>query len=209
MTATVIDVTPVLREGMPTYPGNPPFALRVVRSLAEGARSTLSEVTMGTHSGLHVDAPSHFIEGAAPLEATALDALVGPARVLGIKTERVVEVEHLLPHDISEGERILLKTSNSALWEREGFVADYVYLSTAAAHYLAERRIACLGVDYLSVGGKENGVEVHQTLLRAGILLIEGLDLSSADPGEYDLACLPLRLAHAEAAPARAVLRKR
>jgi arylformamidase len=208
MSEDVIDISPPLRAQMPIYPRNPPYTLEVVRSVEEGEHSTLSKVTMGTHTGTHVDAPSHFIAGARRLEEMPLDALVGPARVLAIEASRTVEVSHLEPHEIKTGERILLKTRNSELWARDEFSAEYVYLSTEAARYLAEKRLRCLGVDYLSVGGKENGVEVHDTLLEAGTLLIEGLDMRRAEPGEYDLACLPLRLADAEAAPARAVLRR-
>ena len=106
---------------------------------------------------------------------------------------------------------MLLKTRNSdTLWKLDEFSPDYVYLSTEAAEYLASRRPACVGVDYLSVGGhKANGTEVHTALLGAGILLIEGLDLSRAEAGVYELLCLPLSIAGAEAAPARAVLLRR
>lgn len=205
----LIDITPKLYEGMPTYPGNPEYKIRQVRTVEEGANSTLSELTTGTHAGTHVDAPSHFIEGARSLEDMGLEALVGPARVVEIDAEQTIEVEHLEPLGIESGERVLFKTRNSALWEKDEFDEEYVFLSVAAARYLAERKPACIGVDYLSVGGKGNGVEVHKALLGEGVMLIEGLDLRDAEPGEYDLACLPLRLAGAEAAPARAVLRRR
>jgi arylformamidase len=165
---------------------------------------------MGTHTGTHVDAPGHFSGGASLLEQMPLDALVGPARVLGITAEREISVGELAAYDIAEGERVLLRTRNSAvLWSLDEFCPDYVYLSTDAARYLAGRRPACVGVDYLSVGGfQANGTEVHTALLGAGILLIEGLDLSAAEPGDYELLCLPLSIKGAEAAPARAVLRR-
>jgi arylformamidase len=207
VTARLIDVSPKLREDMPTYPGNPPFKIRQVRTVEEGANSTLSEVTTGTHAGTHVDAPSHFIAGERSLEDMGLEPLVGRARVIAVDADDEIAVSDLEPHSIEEGERILLKTRNSMLWERSEFVKDYVFLSVEAARYLAGKRLACLGIDYLSVGGKGNGVEVHQALLGAGVMLVEGLDLTEADPGEYDFVCLPLRLADAEAAPSRAVLR--
>lgn len=204
----VIDISPALRDPMPTYPNNPLYSIRTVRSVEEGERSTLSEITLGTHTGTHVDAPSHFIAGAEPLEAMGLEPLVGTARVIELDVAEAIEPADLEPHVITRGERILLKTRNSALWAKDEFDPEYVFLSADAARFLAEKGIACLGVDYLSVGGKGNGVEVHQALLGAGILLIEGLDLTAAEPGEYDLVCLPLKLAGVEAAPARAVLRR-
>lgn len=204
----VIDISPTLRDPMPAYPGNPLYSIRTVRSVEEGERSTLSEVTLGTHTGTHVDAPSHFIAGASKLEDMGLDPLVGTARVIELGVAETIEPSDLEGHVITRGERILLKTRNSALWSKDEFDPEYVFLSADSARYLADAEIACLGVDYLSVGGKGNGVEVHQTLLGAGVLLIEGLDLSAAEPGEYDLVCLPLKLAGAEAAPARAILRR-
>jgi arylformamidase len=206
----LIDITPPIRNAMPVYPGNPGVSVRTVRDVREGAHSTLSEVTMGTHTGTHVDAPGHFIAGAPLLEQMPLDALVGPARVLGIVAEDQISVGDLVGYDIAAGERVLLRTRNSdTLWALDEFSPNYVYLSTEAARYLAGRRPACVGVDYLSVGGyKANGTEVHTALLEAGILLIEGLDLSAAEPGDYELLCLPLSIEGAEAAPARAVLRR-
>jgi arylformamidase len=209
MTRDLIDITPPIRDSMPVYPGNPGVSVRRVRDVAEGAHSTLSEVTMGTHTGTHVDAPGHFIAGARLLEEMPLDALVGRARVLRIDADAAIEVDDLKPHCIREGERVLLRTHNSdTLWAADEFSPDYVYLSTEAALYLGGLRLPCLGVDYLSVGGfQSNGTKVHRALLSAGTLLIEGLDLSAAEPGEYELMCLPLRIDGVEAAPARAVLR--
>ncbi len=208
--SALIDITPPIRNAMPVYPGNPGVSVRTVRDVRAGAHSTLSEITMGTHTGAHVDAPGHFIAGAALLEEMPLEALVGPARVLAISADREITAEELAVHDIAPGERVLLRTRNSdTLWQLDRFSPDYVYLSTLAAEYLADLRPACVGVDYLSVGGhKANGSEVHGALLGAGILVIEGLDLSAAEAGDYELLCLPLSIAGAEAAPARAVLRR-
>lgn len=192
---------------MPVWPGNPPLVIEVVRDVAEGAHSTIRRIDMGTHTGTHVDAPSHFIAGDTGLEEMGLAALVGLARVIELDSDPAVTVADLEPYDISEGERVLLKTRNSGLWAKDEFDPSFVYLSTEAAEYLAERRPACVGVDYLSVGGHQvNGTEVHHALLKARALLIEGLDLSAAQPGDYTLVCLPLRIAGAEAAPARAIL---
>ena len=207
----LIDITPPIRTSMPIYPGNPAVSVTTVRDVREGAHSTLSQVTMGTHTGTHVDAPGHFIAGAPLLEEMPLEALVGPARVLAISAQREISVDELAVHDIACGERVLLRTRNSdTLWQLNEFSPHYVYLSTEAAEYLARVRPACVGVDYLSVGGhKANGTEVHHALLGAGIMVIEGLDLSAASPGDYELLCLPLNIAGVEAAPARAVLRRR
>lgn len=203
-----IDVSVPVRTGMPIYPGDPEFRIRRVADLAAGDHATVSEVCMGLHTGTHIDSPSHFIEGAPGIADMPLDAMVGPARVLGMSAEDAVSAEDLRACDIRPGERILLKTRNSALWADDAFHEDFVHLTTEAAAYLASLPPHCLGVDYLSVGGFHgNGTPVHRALLGAGVWLIEGLDLSAVEPGDYDFVCVPLRFEDAEASPARALLR--
>ncbi len=205
-----IDVSVPIRVGMPIYPGDPEFRIRRVADLAAGDHATVSEVCMGVHTGTHIDAPGHFIAGAAGISTIPAEATVGPARVLGISAEFSITAEELQACGVAAGERILLKTRNSALWADNAFHEDFVHLTTDAAEYLASLPLRCLGVDYLSVGGfHRNGTPVHRALLGAGIWLIEGLDLSAVEPGDHDLVCLPLRFEDAEASPARALLRSR
>lgn len=204
----LIDVSVPLREGMPVWPGDTPFGISRVSDMARGDHNNLSQLCLGAHTGTHVDAPAHFLADGATIDTMPLDALVGECRVLAIEAQDAIPADELRAHDIGEGERVLLKTRNSALWADDTFHEDFVHLSTGAAEYLAEVRPRCLGVDYLSVGGyHSNGTAVHRALLGAGVWLIEGLDLSAVMPGRYELLCLPLRLVGAEGAPARAVLR--
>lgn len=206
--SAIIDVSVRIREGMPVWPGDAAFERRLVSSMAAGDHNTLSELHLGAHTGTHVDAPAHFIADGATLDALPLDALVGECRVLAIDSRDEISAEELWRHDIRRGERILLKTRNSALWAMEGFQERFVHLSNEAADYLAQVGPRCLGVDYLSVAGfHRNGTPVHRALLGAGIWLIEGLDLTSAEPGRWELLCLPLRIEGGEGAPARALLR--
>jgi arylformamidase len=138
-----------------------------------------------------------------------LDATVGRARVIRIDDPKSIKRGELLPHGIRRGERVLFKTRNSdGAWNSDQFDEDFVFISHDAAAYLAECGILCVGVDYLSVGGfREDGPETHHALLGAGIWIIEGLNLHGIDPGDYELACLPLKLIGSEGAPARAILR--
>ena len=107
------------------------------------------------------------------------------------------------------GERLLLKTRNSdRRWADEPFRTDFVFVAADAAEYLAECRVALLGVDYLSVGGYAiDMAATHRALLEAGILIVEGLDLCAVQSGAYELICLPLRIVGSDGAPARAILR--
>lgn len=204
-----VDVSVVIRTGMVHWPGDPSVSIERVEDIDKGSTATVSRISMGAHTGTHIDAPLHFIRGGAGIEAMPLNAVAGPARVIGIKDAQSVKVEELERHDIRAGERILFKTRNSSLWRKGGFQEDFVYLSTDAAEYLVARRVMTVGIDYLSVGGfHKNGTEVHRILLGGGVWIIEGLDLSAVDEGSYELVCLPLMIEGAEAAPARAMLRR-
>jgi len=144
------------------------------------------------------------------MDRMPLDATVGRARVIEIQDPVSIKPNELDPHRVGRGERVLFKTRNSSLgWWTQDFIEDFVYVSQEAARYLADREVRTVGVDYLSVGGfRRDGVETHQALLGAGIWVIEGLDLSRVEPGEYELICLPLKVEDGDGAPARAILRK-
>jgi arylformamidase len=170
----------------------------------------LSRVSMCLHSGTHMDAPLHFLDGAPGLEQLPPAATVGRARVIEFSDAAAIGPAELEPHSVRAGERLLLKTSNSArCWGTDEFVDDYVYVSQEGARYLAECGIRTLGIDYLSVAEPNaDGEETHRILMRAGIWIIEGLDLSAVAPGDYDLICLPLKVPGADGAPARALVRQ-
>lgn len=206
-----IDVSVPVREGMPHWPGDPAFRLTRALDLARGDDCTVSEIALGVHTGTHMDAPAHFVPGGATMDSLPLEAVMGEARLIEIADPHVIPVEELEPHDLQAGERVLFKTRNSPrCWETDGFVEEFVYIPEATARYLAERRVRTVGVDYLSVSGYERDVvETHRALLDAGIWLIEGLNLTGLSAGRYELLCLPLKIAGAEGAPARALLRPR
>jgi kynurenine formamidase len=149
-----------------------------------------------------------FLSGGAGLDSLPLDAVIGEARVIEIKHPEFVSADELGLHDIRKGERLLLKTGNSArCWKSDIFVPDFAHLTTKAARFLAGRGIRTVGIDYLSVGGYHaKGDEVHRALLQGGVWIIEGLDLSGISPGTYEQICLPLRVLNSDGAPARAVL---
>ena len=205
-----IDISVPVRNGMVHWPGDPPFHIERALDQAKGDVATVSQMTLGVHTGTHMDAPLHFIRNGRTIDEMPLDATVGRARVIQIHDPKSIRRPELLPQAISAGERILFKTANSAkAWATDRFEENFVFIAQDAARYLAECRVLCVGVDYLSVGGfREDGPETHHALLEAGIWIIEGLNLNAIEPGEYELACLPLRLIGSEGAPARAILRR-
>ena len=204
-----IDVSVPIRTGMPHWPDNPPIVVEKIMDIAHGDAANVSKISLGVHTGTHVDAPAHFTPGGAGVDAISLDALVGVARVVEIHGDEVTVAE-LEAAAITRGERILLKTRNSpAAWQRTEFVENAVALTADSARWLAACGVMTLGIDYLSVGSyaADNGEAVHHALIDAGIIIIEGLDLSEVPAGPCDLVCLPLKIAGADGAPARALVR--
>ena len=204
-----IDVSVPLRTGMVHWPDNPPVRIERMLDIEHGDAANVSTLSMGSHTGTHMDAPLHFVRGGKGLDEMPLEATIGRARVVEIHDAESVKAEELRPHGVRGGERVLFKTLNSARrWYEEAFIEDFVYVSQEAAHHLATQEVLTVGTDYLSVGGfLEDGVETHQALLEAGIWVIEGLDLARVEPGEYELICLPLKVERGDGAPARAILR--
>jgi arylformamidase len=204
-----IDVSVPLHSGMVHWPDNPPVQIERALSIGHGDAANVSEISMGAHTGTHMDGPIHFVQDGKGLDEMPFDATIGRARVIEISDPESIKPKELHPHGLQRGERILFKTQNSARrWSSEDFIEDFVYVSQEAARYLADRGIKTVGVDYLSVGGfRKDGVETHQALLEAGIWVIEGLDLSEVKPGEYELICLPVKIEQSDGAPARAILR--
>jgi arylformamidase len=206
---TWIDISVPLYTGMVHWPDNPPVEIERTMSIDAGDACNVSRLSMGAHTGTHMDAPLHFIRDGRSIDTMPIDATVGLARVLAINDPQAIKVNELEPYAIQPGERILFKTSNSLrAWQSNTFVEDFVYISHEAAQYLAEKGVQTVGVDYLSVGGyRIDGSETHHALLAAGIWIIEGLNLADVHVGTYELICLPLKMRGAEGAPARAVLR--
>jgi arylformamidase len=204
-----IDISVPLHNGMVHWPDNPPVKVERMLDMDAGHACNVSKISLGVHTGTHVDAPRHFLRDGIGVHLAPFSALIGPARVITIAHSRAVGTDELRQHDIQAGERVLFKTSNSdRCWHTDDFVEDFVYVSQAAARYLAGLRVQTVGVDYLSVGGYTvDGPETHHALLSAGIWIIEGLNLLGIRPGTYDLICLPLKIADSDGAPARAVLR--
>ncbi len=199
-----LDISVPIYTGMVHFPDNPSIQIDTITHVDRGDICTLSALRMGSHTGTHIDAPIHFLPGGSGAEEVPLEHLIGPARVLEIKDPRAVKVEELRADAVGTRERLLFKTSNSRrCWETSQFVADYVSIAEDAASYLAGLNTLAVGIDYLSAGSPET----HRTLLGAGVVIIEGLNLTGISQGHYELLCLPLRILGGDGSPARALLR--
>ena len=204
----IIDISVPVRPGMIVYDGDPDVHMERVKTIAGGSSANVSRLDFGVHTGTHIDAPVHFIDGAPAMETVPLEALIGPAHVVDATAlSEHIDAAALRRLAIPAGaERIIFKTNNSRLWDLDRFSPDFIALTADAATALVERGVKLVGIDYLSIGPKGNGAATHVALLKAGVVIVEGLDLRRVEPGQYQLACLPLLLVGSDGAPARAVL---
>lgn len=203
---TLHDVSVPVRPGMVIYRGNPGVEIERALSIAGGDGANVSRLTMGVHTGTHIDGPLHFYDGGAGVDALPLEAMLGRCEVVGVTDPGdAIDAAALEAAAIPAGaERVILKTSNSRLWELGEFTHDFVRLDGSGAAWVRERGIRLIGIDYLSIGDHD----AHLDLLGNGIVALEGLDLRAIDPGPYELLCLPIRLPDTDGAPARVLLRE-
>jgi len=206
----IFDISLTISPNLPVWPGDPPIVLEQIESMEKGAHANVSRLSAGVHVGTHVDAPDHFLNDRRTIEQLPLDVLTGPCYVAqlpdGIEAITAEALDGIsLPADTM---RILFGTSNSRLWSRGEmeFQEDFVAVTVDGANWLVDRGIKLVGVDYLSIAPYGDSVPTHTILLQAGVVVIEGLDLSAVPRGFYDLYCLPLKLLGSEGAPARTIL---
>jgi len=204
----IIDISRPIFTGMPIYPRNPPVEIAPAKRISRGDSSNVSLLTLGSHTGTHVDAPLHMDDAGAGVDDVPLDALIGPAVVVDIPDDvRAIGAAQLEAH-IGAHTRVLLRSRNSARFAATGaFEEDFTFLAPDGAALLVARGVRLVGVDALSVEQYHAGHHrSHDTLLRAGVAVVEGLALESVAAGEYQVVCLPLRIRGCDGAPARVVL---
>lgn len=204
----IYDISVIISEDMPTYPGDPEISIVPASSMAAGESSNVSILKLGSHTGTHVDPPRHMIEGGDTVENMPLDILVGECFVCSMPRVGKIDADLLDKANIpDETKRILFKTRNSGFWTDTSFHRDYTYLTPDGAERLVQRGIRLVGIDYLSIEQFHSGHHgAHLKLLNSGAVIIEGLDLSLVEQGVYQLVCLPLRIKDGDGSPARAIL---
>ncbi len=202
----IIDISWPITQGMTEYKDRKTVRIEPIKQFErDGMRETM--LTMHNHTGTHVDAPSHFLRDGQSSEAIALDALIGPCRVLDLTAvHECITEEDLAKFAIKRHERILLKTKNSLRSATDAFGPTFVYVGRDASQLLADLKVACVGIDYLGIERNQPAHETHRLLLEGNVAVIEGLRLKDVVPGAYRLYCLPLNIPGIDGMPARAVL---
>jgi len=210
MPEKLIDVTVTLHSGIPVWPGSVGINVTRTMRLEAGDQANVSRLDCDVHIGTHIDAPKHVFKTGDTVEQLPLDVLVGPCVVSYLPNTTNITAEDLVSLAIPEQtKRFIISTSNSRLWtnNKTEFVKDYAALTNDAAQWIVDKGIELVGIDYLSIQPYDKESLVHRILLKAGVIILEGLNLTGVAPGLYELICLPLKLAGSEGAPARVVLR--
>lgn len=210
----IYDISVPISEKTPVYEGDPNVEITIANSIKNGDAANVSRLCCGVHTGTHVDAPNHFIEGGRRVDKLDLEKLIGKCRVVELDKDVLeINTSHIENADLKNAERVLFKTRNSDFWNdfEQGFRKDFTYITPEAATMLVDLNIKLVGIDYLSVekfGSEDFGT--HKTLLKKEVVIIEGLDLREVSAGDYELICLPLKLqgGTGDGAPARTVLRE-
>jgi arylformamidase len=203
----IYDISITLREGVACWPGDAPYAWQWSWRRSQGAAVNVGQVRMSVHTGTHADAPYHFAEDGKTVEALDLAPYVGPACVLDVRQRPVIGIADLAPYDFSHRPRVLLRTD--ACLDPERFPEHIPLLDPAVPAWLAGRGVVLVGVDVPSVDALDSkDLPIHHGLGRHGIAILESLRLAEVPAGLYELIALPLKLAGADGAPVRAILRQ-
>jgi arylformamidase len=204
----LIDISVPITRGLPTWPGSTGFTIEQTLSFERGDEITVSRLDLDVHTGTHVESALHYVAGGDPVETLPLEAFIGPALVIDLRSADAIGADELEAAGIPDGtERLLLRTRNSgSLQAGQDFRQGFVGLTLDGASWIAERSFRLVGTDYLSIQRFGDDPETHRVLMRAGVAILEGLDLSGVDAGEYRITCLPIKLHGTEAAPARVIL---
>ena len=208
----IIDLSVPLENDMPVYPGDPTPDFKATRTLEEHG-VLVTKMQLGTHTGSHMDAPLHFIEGGESIDELDLKKIVTEAIVLDLSNKEMgsaITIEDLekFSDSIRKGDGVLLFTGTSKLWGDESILRNFTYIDPNAARWLVDKKVSIVGIDCLSVEKyKADASETHKTLLSAGIPLIETLssNLEKIAGERVLLIALPLKIKGRDAAPARVI----
>ena len=207
---TIFDISLTITSDLPVWPGDPGVELTQTESMDKGGQVNVTRMNLGVHTGTHVDAPHHFLNDGRTVEQLPLEALTGPGYVVQLPDGvEAITSEVLDRTEITRDmKRVLFGTRNSHLWSKgeTKFQTDFVAITEDGAEWLVEHGVQLVGVDYLSVAPYDDSTPTHEVLLKAGVVVVEGLNLSKVMRGFYELYCLPLKIAGSDGAPARAIL---
>jgi arylformamidase len=200
------DISPPLSAATPVWPGDTQFCAEPTWQIGDGCPVKVSRITLSTHTGAHCDAPSHYDPQGAAIDAVALDAYLGPCRVIDCIDAGVVEPRHIAHALASVPPRVLLRTYRQA--PQTAWDADFNSVSAATIDLLAQHGVQLIGIDTPSLDPQESkNMDAHHAVRAHQMAILEGIVLDDVAAGDYELIALPLKLCGMDASPVRAVLR--
>jgi arylformamidase len=203
----IYDISQVLREGIAVWPGDPEYRTRWITEIPRGGSSNVSAVDMGVHTGTHIDAPLHLEDTGCDAANVPVDRCIGPARVYSISVQECIRAADLIALDWQGVQRALFKTHSDI--PHNGFDSKFIYFKEDAAEFLIQKKVLLVGIDAPSVDALDSvSLPSHRILLDQGTVILEGIQLGNVEPGDYELICLPLKLAGLDGSPVRAILRR-
>ncbi len=202
----IYDITIPISPSLPVFPGDPPVLIEPVTRIGRGDPANVSRISMSSHCGTHIDVSLHCNDHGVSVDHIPLTLLIGKALVADLRGVMEIDGKALSRLPLSGVERLVIRTDNSLLWDREGFHEEYAHLTRDGAEFLLKTRVRLVGIDYLSIERFDGDGEVHRLLLGNGMVIIEGLNLEGIEEGDYELICLPLKIKGGDGAPARALL---
>ncbi|WP_226643797.1 arylformamidase [Mesobacillus subterraneus] len=202
-----MDISQVLNDKIPVWPGDTPFEYKVSWGMEESGSVNVGQVTMSTHTGTHIDAPFHFESDGKKVIDLDFNLYIGPAMVIQVPKPESIGIKNLEGIELQGVKRLLIRTDS---WtDKTVFPESIPHIEPELAAYLAEKGVQLLGLDLPSVDPLDSKeLPAHHELNSHGIHILEGLVLNKIEPGEYELAALPLPLEQADGSPVRAVIRK-
>ncbi len=204
----IIDISPVISETTPVFPGDQKFSRQVSMNIKEGDHLELSSLTSTLHIGAHADAPIHYHKDGESIDKRSLDYYIGSCQVIDVSHKKK---GRLFLEDLGacviEAPRVLFKTDSfphHGPWQNE-----FTSLSPELIDSLGDKQVKLVGIDTPSIDPFDSKeLESHQTIYKHNLAILEGLDLSDVKEGIYQLVALPLKIIEADASPVRAVLLK-
>ncbi len=202
------DVTLTISETLVTWPTDPTVSIQKTRLISQGDSCNVSELKFGSHCGTHIDAPYHFEQNGIKIDQIPLDYLIGKVTVFAIKNKEKIDLDDVKSLKLKDKKRLIFKTINSTYWKLSEFKRDFVYVTKEAAQYLVDSDVKLVGIDYLSIEKFGNKcADTHHIFLRNRVVIIEGLDLTNIETGDYELIALPLKIKDGDGSPARVILK--
>lgn len=206
----LIDISYPYWDGMAIYLGNPSFSIQKISEIESGDACRISQISMGTHTGTHIDAPAHFIKDGKTIDQIPLEDINGPAILIEAMGRTIIDVEFIKNQDLNNCSIVLFKTDNTKRYAGRNIIDSYTTLTYDAAEYLAGKKIKLIGIDYMTIerprSMREVGKSIHRILLENGVCILEALKLEDVEEGVYQLHCYPLNLLGADGSPIRAIL---